>query len=56
MWSIPEVVEIMKEAGFAKTYIYWEGTDTDGEGDGVFTQVEKGEDCESWVSQTHCQT
>ena len=50
MWSIPEMREIMHEAGFSKTHVYWEGTTDDGEGDGEFKRVEKGEDCESWVA------
>ena len=50
MWSIPELREIMEEAGFSKTYCYWEGTDEDGEGDGDFVQTEVGEDCESWIA------
>ena len=50
MWSIPEVRDIMEEAGFKKTHIYWEGTEDDGEGDGEFKRVEKGEDCDSWVA------
>ena len=50
MWSIPEIREVMEEAGFKQTYVYWEGTDEDGEGDGVFTRVEQGEDCEAWVA------
>ena len=33
MWSIPEVREIMAEAGFKETAVYWEGTDEDGEGE-----------------------
>ncbi len=50
MWSIPELREIMHEAGFSKTHVYWEGTTDDGEGDGEFKRVEHGEDCESWVA------
>ena len=50
MWSIPEIREVMEEAGFKRTYVYWEGTDKDGEGDGIFTRVEQGEDCEAWVA------
>ena len=50
MWSIPELREILAEAGFSKSFVYWEGTTADGEGDGDFKQVESGEDCESWVS------
>ncbi|MEZ4873308.1 MAG: class I SAM-dependent methyltransferase [Bdellovibrionales bacterium] len=50
MWSIPEVREVMLEAGFKDTAVYWEGTDEDGEGDGEFSRVDKGEECESWVA------
>lgn len=49
LWSIPELRDIMKEAGFSKTHIYWEGTARDGSGNGVFTRVEKGEPCLSWI-------
>ena len=50
MWSIPEIKDLMLEVGFKKVVVMWEGTDEDGEGDGVFTTVEKGEDCESWIA------
>lgn len=50
MWSIPEIREVMEEAGFKTTHVYWEGTDKDGDGNGEFTQVESGEECESWVA------
>ncbi|MFN7455209.1 MAG: class I SAM-dependent methyltransferase [Pseudobdellovibrionaceae bacterium] len=50
MWSIPELREIMQEVGFKKTHVYWEGTTKKGEGDGVFTRTEKGEECQSWIA------
>ena len=50
MWTIPEIREIMEEAGFKETRVYWEGTTEDGDGDGEFKAVTKGEDCEAWVS------
>ncbi|MDX9730580.1 MAG: class I SAM-dependent methyltransferase [Bdellovibrionales bacterium] len=50
MWSIPELREMMMETGFRKTHVYWEGTTRDGEGDGIFSRVERGEDCEAWVA------
>ena len=50
MWSIPELKDLMYEVGFKKVVVMWEGTDEEGEGDGVFTPVEQGEDCESWVA------
>ncbi len=50
MWSIPELREMMMETGFRKTHVYWEGTTRNGEGDGIFTRVESGEECEAWVA------
>ncbi len=50
MWSIPEIKEILAEVGFKESYVYWEGTDEDGEGDGNFSRTDVGEECESWVS------
>lgn len=49
-WSIPEIVEIMEEAGFKRVITYWEGTDENGEGDGVFYEAKVEENCESWVT------
>lgn len=50
MWSIPELREMMHEAGFRKTHVYWEGTTKSGEGNGVFKPVTKGEECEAWIA------
>ena len=51
VWSIPEVRDILNEVGFKSCDIYWEGTDKDGEGDGVYKKTQVGEsDCESWVA------
>jgi hypothetical protein len=49
MWTIPEVREVMLEAGFDRADVYWEGTDEDtNEGDGVFTKAEQGESDPAW--------
>lgn len=50
MWSIPEVREAMAEAGFADSVVYWEGTAKNGQGNGRFDRVEKGEACLSWIA------
>jgi hypothetical protein len=50
MWTIPEIREIMLEAGFAKTHVYWEGTTRSGSGNGCFSPVEKGEECQGWIA------
>ena len=50
MWTLPELREIMLEAGFKKTHIYWEGSNRKGAGNGIFKRVEKGEDCQAWIA------
>ena len=50
MWSIPELREILADAGFSRTLAYWEGEGEDGEGDGEFYLSNNEENCESWVT------
>ena len=50
LWTIPELRDIMTEVGFNKVIVYWEGTNRRGGGDGIFSPVEKGEACLSWIA------
>lgn len=51
LWTLPEIREVLLEAGFSKAQVYWEGTDESGEeGDGVFTATEQGEACQGWIA------
>ena len=50
LWTIPELRELLMEAGFKRVDVYWEGTDEDGEGDGEYSVSTCGEACEGWVS------
>ena len=50
MWTIPEVKEIMIEAGFKSVEVFWEGTARDGGGSGIFKKIVKGEACLSWIA------
>ncbi len=50
MWSIVEVRELLLEVGFQDTKVYWEGDDKKGGGNGIFSEVEKGEACLSWIA------
>ena len=50
LWTIPEIKDLLKEIGFRRTHIYWEGTDKNGEGNGRFSRKNKGEECESWIA------
>lgn len=51
LWGLPELREILVEAGFKSVDCYWEGTDADGEsGDGIFVKTDDGEACLSFVA------
>jgi SAM-dependent methyltransferase len=50
MWTLPEIRELLLEAGFASARVYWEGEDDDGEGNGEFTETATGESDAAWVS------
>jgi hypothetical protein len=49
-WSIPEVVELCKEAGFGEVDVYWEGTDADGEGNGIYTAEKSAHPDPCWIA------
>lgn len=51
IWSIPELREVLQDAGFAETEVYWEGTDRrTGQGNDVFTKRERALDDPAWVA------
>ena len=50
MWSIPEIRDVMLDAGFKEVEVYWEGTSRDGRGSGRFNRKAKGEPCQVWVA------
>ncbi len=50
MWTISELRDILHEAGFSKTMIFWEGDGPDGSGDGIFTPQEVAENSLAWVA------
>jgi hypothetical protein len=50
LWTLPEIREILVEAGFGQVDIYWEGTDESGEeGDGIYTPQTIGDADAGWV-------
>ena len=58
LWTLPELCDLLKEVGFKKVHCYWEGLDSDGEGNGVFERVKRGsvlEACDSWVAYLVCE-
>ncbi len=50
MWTIPEIQDAMTDAGYKRSYVYWEGTNREGLGNGVFSRKESGESCQAWVA------
>lgn len=50
LWSVPEVRELMLEAGFSRADVYWEGPGEDGLGDGIFKRKEKVENDDVWIA------
>lgn len=49
LWTLPELRELLREAGFARTRVFWEGADEDGEGNGEFTETEQGTPDAGWI-------
>ena len=50
LWTLPEIRELLLEAGFSRATVYWEGTDEEsGEGDGIYTPSETGDADAGWI-------
>lgn len=54
LWQIPEVEDIAREAGYRDFIVYWEGTDDEGEGNGIFRPTRKGDDAEAFIAYMVC--
>lgn len=50
LWSIPEVKELLLEAGFSEVRVYWEGEGEDGEGDGIFRHKKSAPADPAWIA------
>ncbi len=50
LWSLPETCDLLTECGFRKVVVYWEGTDKDGDPNGVFRPSRKGDLAPAWVA------
>ena len=50
LWTLPELRELLAEAGFRNVTVYWEGDDGKGSGNGEFTPETRGEACPAFVS------
>lgn len=49
LWTMPEIRELLAEAGFSKVTVWWQGEDEDGEPDGEFEPVERGDADPAWI-------
>ena len=53
LWGLPELKEVLLDAGFSNVTIYWQGwdEDDDDEPDGEFTPIEQGADADAgWIA------
>jgi hypothetical protein len=50
LWTLPELQELLDEAGFRRSTIYWEGFDRHGNGNGEFRPEAKGEPDAGWIA------
>jgi hypothetical protein len=54
LWQIPEIKDVAREAGYRDFIVYWEGTDEDGDGNGIFRPTRKGDDAEAFIAYLLC--
>lgn len=48
LWSIPELRELLLEAGFSRVRVFWEKTDDDGDGIGAYWEPKSVENEQLW--------
>jgi hypothetical protein len=50
VWNIPEIREVMIEAGFRESRVYWEDPGPDGHGTDEYVQTEVGDNAHAWIA------
>lgn len=56
LWTIPELRELLAEAGFSSTTVLWQGTDEEtGEGNDIFEPAVRGEPDPAWIAYIQAQ-
>jgi hypothetical protein len=50
VWTIPEIREIMVDAGFKETRVYWEDPGEDGNGNGEYIHMREGDNAHAWIA------
>jgi hypothetical protein len=49
-WTLPELRELLAEAGFSRSHVYWEDEDEEGEGTGVYRARKRADNAGAWVA------
>jgi hypothetical protein len=49
LWTIPEIRDVLTDAGFKRVTVYWEGDDGKGGGNGIFRAATKGDPSQSFI-------
>ncbi|HEY1098290.1 MAG TPA: class I SAM-dependent methyltransferase [Myxococcota bacterium] len=49
LWTLPELLEILEEAGFSERHVYWETDDKDGEPTGTYSRSTVGKADPAWL-------
>lgn len=50
LWTLPEVRELLEEAGFSESHVYWETVDKNGEGSGKYRRETVGRPDQAWLA------
>ena len=50
LWTLPEIRDLLTDAGFARHHVYWQGEDEDGEASGEFFRTTEGENDPAWIA------
>lgn len=51
LWTLPELRDLLREAGFSEIDVYWELTGADGRGSGKFRRVQRAPASEGWLCE-----
>lgn len=49
-WTLPELTELLAEAGFSRSHVYWEDEDEEGDGTGVYRARKRADNAGAWVA------
>ena len=48
LWTLGGIQDTLQDAGFSTTEVYWEGSDSDGDGNGIYRKSKKAENTPGW--------